>query len=45
MCLIIICSDEMPDDRNANYSQAIDNAAAKDPQIMMIVIKSQNEEK
>ncbi|KAH8377461.1 hypothetical protein KR093_005619, partial [Drosophila rubida] len=37
--------EEIPDDRNGTYSQAIDNAAAKDPQIIMIVIKSRNEEK
>ncbi|XP_062128728.1 protein aubergine-like isoform X1 [Drosophila sulfurigaster albostrigata] len=37
--------EEISDDRNGTYSQAIDNAAAKDPQIIMIVIKSPNEEK
>ncbi|KAM8717614.1 hypothetical protein ACLKA7_004331 [Drosophila subpalustris] len=37
--------DELPDDRNANYSQSIDNCSAKDPQMIMIVIKTQNEEK
>ncbi|XP_030561453.1 protein aubergine [Drosophila novamexicana] len=37
--------DEMSDDRNGNYSQAIDNAFAKDPQIIMLVMKSPNEEK
>lgn len=35
----------MADDRNVNYSQSIDNAAAKDPQIIMVVMKTQNEEK
>jgi len=33
----------MPDDHNAQYSQAIDKAAAKDPQILMILINTQNE--
>nr|QID20004.1 aubergine [Drosophila buzzatii] len=37
--------DEMADDRNGNYSQAIDNAVARDPQIIMLVLKSNNEEK
>ncbi|XP_041675230.1 LOW QUALITY PROTEIN: protein aubergine [Drosophila eugracilis] len=37
--------DEINDDRNGTYSNAIDNAVAKDPQIVMIVMKSQNEEK
>lgn len=41
----LIYSDEIVDDRNVNYSQAIDNAAAKDPQIIMVVMKTQNEEK
>ncbi|KAH8341382.1 hypothetical protein KR059_005676 [Drosophila kikkawai] len=37
--------DEINDDRNATYSQAIDNAAAKDPQIVMVVMNAPNEEK
>ncbi|KAH8402523.1 hypothetical protein KR222_002397, partial [Zaprionus bogoriensis] len=37
--------DEIEDDRNATYSQSIDNAVAKDPQIIMVVIKSQNGDK
>ncbi|XP_043640894.1 protein aubergine [Drosophila teissieri] len=37
--------DEIRDDRNGTYSQAIDNAVAKDPQIVMIVMRSSNEEK
>lgn len=41
----LLSSDEMSDDRNGNYSQAIDNAFAKDPQIIMLVMKSPNEEK
>lgn len=35
----------MPDDRNVNYSQSIDNAVSQDPQIVMVVMKTQNEEK
>lgn len=35
----------MPDDRNGSYSQAIDNASSKDPQILMIVVPNQNEDK
>lgn len=38
-------SDELVDDRNANYSQSIDSCVAKDPQLIMIVMKNQNEEK
>ncbi|KAH8412373.1 hypothetical protein KR009_001599 [Drosophila setifemur] len=37
--------DEIPDDRNGTYSQSIDNAVAKDPQMVMIVLKAHNEEK
>ncbi|XP_070067653.1 protein aubergine isoform X2 [Drosophila takahashii] len=37
--------DEIKDDRNGTYSQSIDNAVAKDPQIVMVVIKATNEEK
>ncbi|XP_030382857.1 protein aubergine-like [Scaptodrosophila lebanonensis] len=37
--------DEIPDDRNGSYSQAIDKAASLDPQIVMIVLKTSNEEK
>ncbi|EDW02949.1 protein aubergine [Drosophila grimshawi] len=37
--------DEMPDERNGNYSQSIDNAVSKDPQIIMLVLRSPNEEK
>nr|XP_017099031.2 LOW QUALITY PROTEIN: protein aubergine [Drosophila bipectinata] len=37
--------EEIADDRNSNYSQAIDNAVAKDPQIVMLVLKAPNEEK
>ncbi|KAH8261810.1 hypothetical protein KR038_009042, partial [Drosophila bunnanda] len=37
--------DEINDDRNATYSQAIDNAVSRDPQIVMIVMKAPNEEK
>ncbi|KAL9925541.1 protein aubergine-like [Glossina fuscipes fuscipes] len=37
--------EEMGDDRNASYSQAIDNATARDPQILMIVMATNNEEK
>ncbi|XP_033172824.1 protein aubergine [Drosophila mauritiana] len=37
--------EEIPDDRNGTYSQAIDNAAANDPQIVMVVIRTPNEEK
>ncbi|EDV58944.1 protein aubergine [Drosophila erecta] len=37
--------DEIRDDRNGTYSQAIDNAVAKDPQIVMVVMRSPNEEK
>ncbi|XP_043950297.2 protein aubergine [Drosophila biarmipes] len=37
--------DEIKDDRNGTYSQSIDNAVAKDPQIVMVVIKAPNEEK
>lgn len=47
-CLILFdipCSEEIPDDRNGTYSQAIDNAAANDPQIVMVVMRSPNEEK
>lgn len=43
--LYLLHSDEMPDDRNGNYSQSIDNAVAQDPQIIMLVMKSNNEEK
>ncbi|KAH8333113.1 hypothetical protein KR074_006155, partial [Drosophila pseudoananassae] len=37
--------DEIADDRNSSYSQAIDNAVAKDPQIVMLVLKAPSEEK
>jgi len=37
--------DEINDDRNGMYSQSIDNAVAKDPQIVLVVIKAPNEEK
>ncbi|XP_052851566.1 protein aubergine [Drosophila gunungcola] len=37
--------DEIKDDRNGTYSQSIDNVVAKDPQIVMLVMKSSNEEK
>ncbi|SPP81698.1 protein aubergine [Drosophila guanche] len=37
--------DTIPDDRNGTYSRSIDNAVAKDPQIIMLVLKSPNEEK
>lgn len=43
--LLFLGSDEIADDRNSNYSQAIDNAVAKDPQIIMLVLKAPNEEK
>ncbi|KAH8298095.1 hypothetical protein KR018_006591 [Drosophila ironensis] len=37
--------EEISDDRNSSYSQAIDNATAQDPQIVMVVMKAPNEEK
>uniref|UniRef100_A0A1A9WLY5 Piwi domain-containing protein n=1 Tax=Glossina brevipalpis TaxID=37001 RepID=A0A1A9WLY5_9MUSC len=37
--------EEMSDDRNASYSQAIDNATSRDPQILMLVMATNNEEK
>ncbi|KAH8374248.1 hypothetical protein KR200_006372, partial [Drosophila serrata] len=37
--------ETISDDRNTTYSQAIDNAGSKDPQIVMIVLKAPNEEK
>ncbi|TDG47295.1 hypothetical protein AWZ03_006288 [Drosophila navojoa] len=37
--------EEISDDRNNNYSQAIDNAVARDPQIIMVVLKTNNEER
>ncbi|XP_033236349.1 protein aubergine-like [Drosophila pseudoobscura] len=37
--------DKIADDRNGTYSQSIDNAVAKDPQIIMLVLKAPNEEK
>ncbi|XP_030381506.1 protein aubergine-like isoform X2 [Scaptodrosophila lebanonensis] len=36
---------EIQDDRNSSYSQAIDKAASMDPEIVMIVLKTSNEEK
>lgn len=38
-------SDEMPDDRNGSYSAAIDRTTAQDPQILMLVLPNNNEEK
>lgn len=35
----------MPDDRTGSYSQAIEKAASKDPQILMVVLTNNNEEK
>uniref|UniRef100_A0A1A9VI45 Aubergine n=1 Tax=Glossina austeni TaxID=7395 RepID=A0A1A9VI45_GLOAU len=37
--------EEMGDDRTASYSQAIDNATARDPQLLMLVMATNNEEK
>ncbi|XP_068150422.1 LOW QUALITY PROTEIN: protein aubergine-like [Drosophila tropicalis] len=37
--------EEIPDDRNGTYSRAIDNTTTKDPQIIMLVLKTPNEEK
>ncbi|XP_065358505.1 protein aubergine [Calliphora vicina] len=37
--------EEMPDDRNGSYSQAIDKTTAQDPQILMLVLVNNNEEK
>ncbi|EDW76026.2 uncharacterized protein Dwil_GK14888 [Drosophila willistoni] len=37
--------EEIPDDRNSAYSRAIDDTTAKDPQIVMLVLKTPNEEK
>ncbi|XP_017059224.1 protein aubergine [Drosophila ficusphila] len=45
MCISEPLYDEIRDDRNGTYSQSIDNAVAKDPQIIMVVMKTQNEEK
>lgn len=35
----------MPDDRNGSYSQAIDKTTANDPQLLMLVLPNNNEEK
>lgn len=35
----------MPDDRNGSYSQAIDKTTSQDPQILMLVLVNNNEEK
>uniref|UniRef100_A0A1A9W8C2 Piwi domain-containing protein n=1 Tax=Glossina brevipalpis TaxID=37001 RepID=A0A1A9W8C2_9MUSC len=37
--------EKMGDDRNASYSKAIDNATSRDPQILMLVMVTNNEEK
>ncbi|XP_061394627.1 protein aubergine [Musca vetustissima] len=37
--------DEMPDDRNGSYSTAIDRTTSQDPQILMLVLPNNNEEK
>ncbi|KAM7351597.1 piwi like RNA-mediated gene silencing protein aubergine isoform 2-T2 [Cochliomyia hominivorax] len=37
--------EEMPDDRNGSYSQAIDKTTAQDPQILMLILVNNNEEK
>lgn len=42
---IIFFSEQMPDDRNGSYSRAIDTSAANDPQILMLVLTNNNEEK
>lgn len=36
---------EIPDDRNASYSQGIETVATNDPQMAMIVLPNNNEEK
>lgn len=35
----------LPDDRNNTYAKAIDEIAVKDPEIIMIAMKSVNAEK
>lgn len=35
----------MPDDRKISYSEAIDKTTNQDPQILMIVLCNNNEEK
>ncbi|XP_075154889.1 piwi like RNA-mediated gene silencing protein aubergine [Haematobia irritans] len=37
--------EEMPDDRNGSYSTAIDRTTSQDPQILMLVLPNNNEEK